>query len=514
MRVFAPPGVGVLGCGYEYHDKAGTPLPAASSGVIPHYDSVSYQACFFMSMRPVMWYLLVLGNTNISASTACSVVLSSASGFAASGFAAGVSVAGFSVVGVRVVDPVVCSFVSLDPLPGVVGSGWFGSGFVLVGCDPVGLVDPWGLRPLTVDELHKIRDLEVEAGKMRGAAVLATIASFAVPGPAGSIFLGAVAGGLWSAADEMDRQLNEDFTKRDYNINDGFTQDKIWQAGFIGAATGAATAGISAVGAKGIQAAGKSFAKEMVNVHKLGERLQMRYFNSEQLSKSITNFGNRWGARFKSIEIPLDNNITRSIDAAIRTKISEKSFFPAIYAKFLDDSYEIWAAKHPILKDISLSATSGAVNNIITSAYRGKTSREDLYKASVTGAVNSGISAIPLAPMQNLPVAGFRKNIKESDNTLKRFPTLPKKSVTYQESSKSKAENTYFEKMTYNTVGLIGSGIKSSAYVASDYYIAGTDYDQDKFLEKLRVGLIKDSLKYAGKGIAVSRERESTLKSI
>ena len=51
-----------------------------------------------MSMRPVMGYPLLLGNTNILASTACSAVLSSVFGFAAFGFAAGVSVAGFAAV--------------------------------------------------------------------------------------------------------------------------------------------------------------------------------------------------------------------------------------------------------------------------------------------------------------------------------------------------------------------------------------------------------------------------------
>ena len=45
-----------------------------------------------------MGYPLLLGNTNILASTACSAVLSSVFGFAAFGFAAGVSVAGFAAV--------------------------------------------------------------------------------------------------------------------------------------------------------------------------------------------------------------------------------------------------------------------------------------------------------------------------------------------------------------------------------------------------------------------------------
>ena len=71
--------------------QAGTPVPAASSGVMPHYESVSYQVCFFMSVRPVMGYPLLLGNTNISASTACSAVLSSVFGFAAVAFTGPVS---------------------------------------------------------------------------------------------------------------------------------------------------------------------------------------------------------------------------------------------------------------------------------------------------------------------------------------------------------------------------------------------------------------------------------------
>ena len=151
---------------------------------------------------------------------------------------AGVSVAGFSVVGVRVADPVVCSFVSLDPLPGVVGSGWFGSGFVLVGCDPVGLVDPWGLSPVSVADLRKVRKMEQQATWTKTAAFAVGVATIFVSGPVGIIVMAALTGGINAISAEMDKQIASGKV--------GFDQGALFREGAIGAATGLITGGVSA----------------------------------------------------------------------------------------------------------------------------------------------------------------------------------------------------------------------------------------------------------------------------
>ena len=70
------------------------------------------------------------------------------------------TVGGYALIGARVADPVSRSFTSRDPLLPVPGAGWVGNPYSLVGNNPVGLVDPWGLSPISVEDLNKIRDDE------------------------------------------------------------------------------------------------------------------------------------------------------------------------------------------------------------------------------------------------------------------------------------------------------------------------------------------------------------------
>ena len=70
------------------------------------------------------------------------------------------TIGGFALMGARVADPVSRSFTSRDPLLPVPGAGWVGNPYSLIGNNPVGLVDPWGLSPISVEDLNKIRDDE------------------------------------------------------------------------------------------------------------------------------------------------------------------------------------------------------------------------------------------------------------------------------------------------------------------------------------------------------------------
>ena len=72
---------------------------------------------------------------------------------AASGVVLGSS--GFEVLGARVVDSRVGRFTAPDPLAAPVGVGWGADPFSLVGGNPVSLVDPWGLSPVSVEDFEK-----------------------------------------------------------------------------------------------------------------------------------------------------------------------------------------------------------------------------------------------------------------------------------------------------------------------------------------------------------------------
>ena len=72
---------------------------------------------------------------------------------AASGVVLGSS--GFEVLGARVVDSRVGRFTAPDPLAAPVGAAWGADPFSLVGGNPVSLVDPWGLSPVSVEDFEK-----------------------------------------------------------------------------------------------------------------------------------------------------------------------------------------------------------------------------------------------------------------------------------------------------------------------------------------------------------------------
>ena len=131
------------------------------------------------------------------------------------------TVGGFALMGARVADPVSRSFTSRDPLLPVPGAGWVGNPYSLIGNNPVGLVDPWGLSPISREELDKAR-YEKSAAKwlddhsegiktfLTVVGTVLAIGAVFVTGGAALIVLGAVSGGMLAAADAMDKNKGPD----------------------------------------------------------------------------------------------------------------------------------------------------------------------------------------------------------------------------------------------------------------------------------------------------------------
>ena len=125
-------------------------------------------------------------------------------GFSFTG-AGSVRVAGLDVMGARVFDGVSKRFLSTDPLAQVPGTGFFADVYAFCGNNPVGLMDPWGLKPMSPDEFQKYsRDKAqkdfweyVAAGSMLFVGLVLTAAAVAT-GPLGMVLLGAASGALMS----------------------------------------------------------------------------------------------------------------------------------------------------------------------------------------------------------------------------------------------------------------------------------------------------------------------------
>jgi len=118
---------------------------------------------------------------------------------------------GFEVLGARVVDSRVARFTAPDPLVAPVGAGWGADPFSLVGGNPVSLVDPWGLSPVSVEDFNKFREERIRdefTNRVKGiltvAGTIASVAAIFVTGGTALIVLGAIAGGAMAAANAID----------------------------------------------------------------------------------------------------------------------------------------------------------------------------------------------------------------------------------------------------------------------------------------------------------------------
>ncbi|WP_314335622.1 DUF6531 domain-containing protein [Rothia dentocariosa] len=174
-------------------------------------------------------------------------------GFSFTG-AGSVRVAGLDVMGARVFDGASKRFLSTDPLAQVPGTGFFADVYAFCGNNPVGLMDPWGLKPMSPDEFQKYSQEQYDkfwkgvrnvgewvlAGTMIVAGALLSVASFA--GPIG-ILAGGLGGALLGAGSEMFMQKLEGRENLDWSA--------IGREALIGGVSGLA-GGIAATGMKAI----------------------------------------------------------------------------------------------------------------------------------------------------------------------------------------------------------------------------------------------------------------------
>ena len=160
---------------------------------------------------------------------------------AASGVVLGSS--GFEVLGARVVDSRVGRFTAPDPLVAPVGVGWGADRFSLVGGNPVSLVDPWGLSPVSVEDFNEFREERIRdefTNRVKGiltvAGTIASVAAIFVTGGTALIVLGAIAGGAMAAANAIDENKDPNTGKVDWG--------NVVKSGVIGGVFGAISGGM------------------------------------------------------------------------------------------------------------------------------------------------------------------------------------------------------------------------------------------------------------------------------
>ena len=222
----------VLGVGGSSMPSVGSLVPGAGSGaglLDPYgWDSLGVAAPALPSAQGAGG-APVLPDSLVGVSAASGVVLGST---------------GFEVLGARVVDSRVARFTAPDPLVAPVGAGWGADPFSLVGGNPVSLVDPWGLSPISFEDYEEYRQERIKnkgaimaARWLQVAAVAAVVASVFWGGPLiAAIAWGAFAGGLEGMAAGLEKTKNG-------QIDWG----QVILEGLYGAAKGAVTGGVAKV---------------------------------------------------------------------------------------------------------------------------------------------------------------------------------------------------------------------------------------------------------------------------
>ena len=182
---------------------------------------------------------------------------------AASGVVLGSS--GFEVLGARVVDSRVARFTAPDPLAAPVGAGWGADPFSLVGGNPVSLVDPWGLSPVSVEDFEKYRESCADRGVngwlnrhseiiqtvLTVVGVVASVAGLIATGPVALVVLGIVAGASLAAASSISSNRDE---------NGRVSWGRVGIDAAIGGAFGAIGGGIAGQGRNMMVALGRTKA--------------------------------------------------------------------------------------------------------------------------------------------------------------------------------------------------------------------------------------------------------------
>lgn len=240
---------------------------------------------------------------------------------AASGLVLGSS--GFEVLGARVVDSRVARFTAPDPLAAPVGAGWGADPFSLVGGNPVSLVDPWGLSPVSIEEFEKQARPSGIAGWVRnnweyvagGAMVIAGAVIGAVAagtGPLGGAVLGGISGALMGAGmsviEDKVSGRKVDWSKANNEAVKGLVS---------GAIAGAVTGGLSglknlATGVTKIATAAKAapVAKVAQNSSKMGQILSKAgavknavVSKASAAKSALTSYGSKVGSRLNNSKV-------------------------------------------------------------------------------------------------------------------------------------------------------------------------------------------------------------------
>ncbi len=365
---------------------------------------------------------------------------------AASGVVLGSS--GFEVLGARVVDSRVARFTAPDPLVAPVGAGWGADPFSLVGGNPVSLVDPWGLSPVSIEEFEKQARPSGIAGWVKnnweyvagGAMVIAGAVIGAVRaglGPLGGAAFGAASGALMGAGmsviEDKAKGKPVDWSKAGREAVKG---------GITGAVTGALTGGLGNL--KKIADA----ASKMTKIEKAAEAAK-----ATRLAQKAAEAGalaSKWH-KVKTAVATQGRNIGASMK---ESKIAE---------------------------DMIKDTLSGGLNNVM-----GYYMDDTVKDKSVMGGIGMFISGAGASAIGSRYSGGLKTGMGVSGYS----------GDIARVGIRGRATDVF----TGAVADTGGGFIKTSVQYTTDKAVLGRQLDWDEYIDKVATGAIKDFSKSSVKG--------------
>lgn len=368
---------------------------------------------------------------------------------AASGVVLGFT--GFEVLGARVVDSRVARFTAPDPLSAPVGAGWGADPFSLVGGNPVSLVDPWGLSPVSVEDFEKYREQKASSGitgwvknnweyVAGGAMVIAGAVIGAVGaglGPLGGAAFGAASGALMGAGmsviEDKAKGKPVDWSKAGREAVKG---------GITGAVTGALTGGLGNL--KKIADA----ASKMTKIEKAAEAAK-----ATRLAQKAAEAGalaSKWH-KVKTAVATQGRNIGASMK---ESKIAE---------------------------DMIKDTLSGGLNNVM-----GYYMDDTVKDKSVMGGIGMFISGAGASAIGSRYSGGLKTGMGVSGYS----------GDIARVGIRGRATDVF----TGAVADTGGGFIKTSVQYTTDKAVLGRQLDWDEYIDKVATGAIKDFSKSSVKG--------------
>ena len=355
---------------------------------------------------------------------------------------------GFEVLGARVVDSRVARFTAPDPLAAPVGAGWGADPFSLVGGNPVSLVDPWGLSPVSIEEFEKQARPSGIAGWVKnnweyvagGAMVIAGAVIGAVAaglGPLGGAAFGAASGALMGAGmsviEDKAKGKPVDWSKAGREAVKG---------GITGAVTGALTGGLGNL--KKIADA----ASKMTKIEKAAEAAK-----ATRLAQKAAEAGalaSKWH-KVKTAVATQGRNIGASMK---ESKIAE---------------------------DMIKDTLSGGLNNVM-----GYYMDDTVKDKSVMGGIGMFISGAGASAIGSRYSGGLKTGMGVSGYS----------GDIARVGIRGRATDVF----TGAVADTGGGFIKTSVQYTTDKAVLGRQLDWDEYIDKVATGAIKDFSKSSVKG--------------